>query len=160
MSSSTFRQIESGPTFEIHEGPTCLLRLDWGPSTIRATYVGHVMAACAQPLIRRSELMMRAGQGPCTSFQDAWLVTGYESGMRVNMVEWAKKNPTATKELHILSQSKIMNMAVAVMNLALGGVVKGYSKRQDFDVMAKRMGLPLNPPMPAFSPSPSAGIAR
>lgn len=160
MSSSTFRQIESGPTFEIHEGPTCLLRLDWGPSTIRATYVGHVMAECAQPLIRRSEAVMRAAQAPFTSFQDAWLVTGYESGMRVNMVEWAKKNPGATKEVHILSQSKIMGMAVAVMNLALGGVVKGYSKRQDFDVMAKRMGLPLNPPMPAFSPSPSAGIAR
>jgi len=160
MASPTFHQLDAGPNFELYEGPTCLLRVDWVRSAIRAIYVGHVAAACAQPLIRHSEAMIRTGQAPFTLFHDAWLVTGYESGMRVDMVEWEKKHPGMTKELHMLSQSKIMGMAVAVINLAIGGAMKSYSKRQEFDVLVKKAGFALNPSMPMFSPSPAAGVAR
>jgi hypothetical protein len=155
-----FRQIESGPTFEIYEGPTCVMRVDWTHAAFRAIYVGHIAAACAAPLIKRSEAMVRAGQAPFALFHDAWGATGYESGMRVEMTQWTEKNRGTVKELHMLTQSKILSMAVAVIGLTLPGLMKGYSKRQDFDVLVKRAGLPLNPSMPDFSPAPIAGMAR
>lgn len=163
MASSTFRQIDSGATFEIYEGPTVLMRMDWAVTSgyaVRLTYVGHIATECSQPIIRRYEAMMRAKQTPFAVFNDGWAATGYETGMRVAMVTWTQKNPNATKELHFLTQSKLMNMGIAVMNLALGGMMKAYSKRQDFDVLCKRAGLPLNPQMPEFSPSLPAGAAR
>ena len=136
------------------------MRLDWSPLGYRSIHVGHVSADCAAPLIRRTETMMRAGQAPIVVFHDMWLVTGYESGFRVNMTKWTDKNKNAVKEVHLLTQSKIVSMAVAVVALTLPGLMAGYSKRQEFDVLAKKIGLPLNPPLPTFSPSPTAGVAR
>jgi hypothetical protein len=103
---------------------------------------------------------MRAGQAPFTVFHDTWAATGYESGLRVEMTKWTEKNKGAVKAVHMLTQSKIAAMAVAVVGLALPGLIVGYSTRHDFDVLTKKAGLPLNPPMPAFSPSSSAGVAR
>lgn len=160
MASSTFRQIDSGPTFELYEGPTCLMRVDWANSVYRSIHVGHVSAECAAVLLRRNDAWIRLGQSPFVVFHEMWAVTGYESGFRVEMTKWAEKHRGAVKEVHMLTQSKIVSMAISVVGLALPGLMKGYSKRHDFDVLVKKAGLPLNPTMPVFSASPSAGVAR
>jgi hypothetical protein len=105
-------------------------------------------------------MWIRAGQSPFVVFHDMWAVKGYESGFRVEMTKWAEKHRGEVKEVHMLTQSKIVSMAISVVGLALPGLMKGYSQRHDFDVLAKKAGLPLNPPMPVFSASPSAGVAR
>lgn len=146
------REIEKGPNFEIYEGPLCIQRLDWTrEGALRSTYIGHLMGECADTIIRRWEVMHRAKQ-PITMLHDAWDATGYESRVRVDLIEWGKKNPSAIAAVHILTQSKVVAMSVAVSNLVFPGLVAGYSKRIQFDVLAKKLGFALNPTMPKFTP--------
>jgi hypothetical protein len=95
--------------------------------------------------------MVRAKQ-PITMFHECWETNGLESGFRVDLTEWVKKHPGAVAEIHVLTQSKIVAMAVSVANLALSGLLKGYSKRTEFDVLCKKRGLPLGVPLPTFTP--------
>jgi len=154
MTASTFREVEKGPTFEIYQGPLCVQRLDWTrDGAVRSIYVGHIGVECAEHIFRRWEALVRAKQR-ITMLHDAWETTGYESGFRVDLTKWTQKNPSAIGAVHMVTRSKLVNMAVSVVSLALPGLVTGYSKRSDFDLLAKKLGLPLNPPIPqGFAPA-------
>jgi hypothetical protein len=130
--------------------------MDWSASAVRSIGVGHLQADVAAVTTQRFEAMMRAGRAPFVHYFDAWRSTGYESGWRVGMVAWTQKHPGIQKEVHVLTQSKVVNMAIAVTNLAVRDLVKGYSKRQEFDILVKKAGIPVDPPMPALRASPDA----
>jgi hypothetical protein len=153
-----FRQIENGPTFEIYQGATCVVRVDWTPMAVRTIAVGHAQAEAAEAVTRRFEAQIRAGRATFIHFLDVWDYTGHESGFRTGFVDWTQKHPGVQKEVHVLTRSKFMNMAIAVANLALSeSLVRAHSKRTDFDILVKKTGIPLNVSMPAFRPASAAG---
>jgi hypothetical protein len=119
--------------------------LDWSGRNIRTIFVGQIGGGCAQALIK----VWSRTKSDFVQFFDYWDATGYESAYRVDTVDWVKKNPGKLVETHVISRSKILNMAVSVASLAVPSVmVKSYGKRAEFDILAKKAGLPLNPPMP------------
>lgn len=148
--SSTAREIEAGPTFEIYQGASCLQRLDWTrEGAVRITHVGHIETWCAERLTQRWDALVRAKQR-ITPFEDCWDATGYESGYRIACTAWTKAHPSVTTGIHFLTRSKLLNMAVSVVSLALPGTVTGYTKRQDYDIVLKKFGLPVTISMPEF----------
>jgi len=149
----TARAIETGPNFEIYKGALCLQRLDWTrEGAVRITHVGHLETWCAERVIQRWDALLRSKVQRITPFEDCWDATGYESGYRVLCTGWTKANPGVSGGVHFLTRSKLLNMAVSVVSLALPGMVTGYSKRQDFDLMLKKSGLPVTVAMPDFKP--------
>ena len=72
----------------------------------------------------------RAHPGPLKAiFFDGGAMTGYESGFRIGMTDWAKGVKNRTDTLHVWVQSKLVQMGVAVANLALGGVLRVHASR-------------------------------
>jgi hypothetical protein len=148
MADMVFHEVEKGPGFATYQGPLGVVRTDWNGGTVRFIYVGHIEAAVAPVCIQRWDAALRAAPS-VVMFMDYWDATGYDSAWRVDCTEWGKKNPGRVSQAHVVSRSKLLNMAVSVAGLALPGlVIKSYGKRAEFDVLAKKAGLPLNPPMP------------
>jgi hypothetical protein len=71
-------------------------------------------------------------------------MTGYESDVRSAFTQWAASNRTKVT-FHLLVGSKLVAMGVSVANLALGGVLVGYTNRASFDAVLRstKMGLHL-----------------
>jgi hypothetical protein len=148
--------IESGSTFELYKGPQCLQRLDWTragtEAAMRMTHVGHMEAWCADRIIVRWNALLRLGVKRITNCHDCWEATGYESGFRIKNVAWSKEHPGVHAGIHFLTRSKLLNMGFTVVSLALPGLVNSYGKRQDFDLLMKKLGLPVTVVMPEFKP--------
>lgn len=69
-------------------------------------------------------------------------MTGYESDVRSAFTQWAATN-RAKVTFHLLVGSKLVAMGVSVANLALGGILVGYTNRASFDAALRstKMGL-------------------
>jgi hypothetical protein len=69
-------------------------------------------------------------------------MTGYESDVRSAFTHWAASNRTKVT-FHLLVGSKLVAMGVSVANLALGGILVGYTNRASFDAVLRstKMGL-------------------
>lgn len=134
-----------------YQGALCIGRFDWKGDALRTLYVGHVDAPMGKALVERWEAMLRTSQS-IVMFVDAWDMTGYESGFRLDSAPWAQKHPTFIREAHFVTRSKIVSMVASVVGLAVPGIViKSYAKRAEFDVLAKKAGFPLNPPLPQLA---------
>jgi hypothetical protein len=150
MPNPTFRAIESGPAFETYQWQGGAMRLDWtGGGAVRGIYFGHVWEECADAIIVRWQVAVRQKQ-QITHFHDTWGATGYEGAVRVKLTDFAKKHAASFVSVNFLSSSKIVNMAVSVVSLALPTMnIKGYGNRAEFDALCKKCGLLTNPPVPA-----------
>ncbi len=148
MADIALREVEKGPAFATYEGSACVVRADWSVGAVRLIYVGHIETAVAQVCIKHWAAAMRTAP-KVILFMDYWDATGYETGWRVEATAFAKKNDSKISHSYILSRSKLLNMAVSVAGLAVPSVVlKSFGKRVEFDVEAKKAGLPINPPLP------------
>lgn len=148
MADPTFQVVEKGSNFETYQGQLCGLRLDWRPDAMRAIYTGLPSGDCADAIIRHWDDARRLKQR-ITMLHDLWEVDGYDSELRVKCTDYGKKYPDTFAAGHFLTKSKITNMALAVVTLALPNLnIQGHGKRAEFDLMAKKFGLPLNPPVP------------
>lgn len=69
-------------------------------------------------------------------------MTGYESDVRSAFTQWVASN-RARVTFHLLVGSKLVSMGVSVANLALGGILVGYTNRAAFDAALRstKMGL-------------------
>lgn len=69
-------------------------------------------------------------------------MTGYESDVRSAFTNWAATN-RGKVTFHLLVGSKLVAMGVSVANLALGGILVGYTNRASFDAALRstKMGL-------------------
>lgn len=70
-------------------------------------------------------------------FFDGGEMSGYDSAFRVGMTEWAMGVKKRTKTLHVWVQSKLVQMGVAVANLALGGVLRVHATRAAMEDAAR-----------------------
>jgi hypothetical protein len=151
MVDPAFHEVERGVSFVTYQGSQSIQRLDWSGTTIRSMYVGYIEGWCASTLCQRMDAMLRTAPN-VNLLVDYWEATGYETAFRTDSVAWAKNNPGKITEVHVISRSKILNMVVSVASLAVPAVmVKSYGKRAEFDIFAKKAGLPLNPSMPKLA---------
>lgn len=69
-------------------------------------------------------------------------MSGYESDVRSAFTQWAATNRSKVT-FHLLVGSKLVAMGVSVANLALGGILVGYTNRASFDAALRstKMGL-------------------
>jgi hypothetical protein len=69
-------------------------------------------------------------------------MSGYDSDVRSAFTQWAATNRTKVM-FHLLVGSKLVAMGVSVANLALGGILVGYTNRASFDAALRstKMGL-------------------
>jgi hypothetical protein len=70
-------------------------------------------------------------------FFDGGDMHGYDSKFRIGMQDWAKGVKQRTGSLHVWVQSKLVQMGVAVANLALGGVLRVHATRAAMEATAR-----------------------
>jgi hypothetical protein len=67
-------------------------------------------------------------------------MVGYDSAFRQGMTEWARRMvKDRGAVMHIYVRSKIVQMGVAVANLALGGVLQVHPNRTALEQVAQRL---------------------
>ena len=76
------------------------------------------------------------------AFCDWAEIVSYDSEVRAMLTQWVAQHRTHGT-YHMLVGSKIISMGVSVANLALGGVLVGYTNRASFDaaLRAAKLGL-------------------
>jgi hypothetical protein len=154
---TVIREVDSGSSFEIWRGPkegalgkapAGVMRVDWTRrGVVRVIMVGHGHSEFAGIINRRLETNSRPANRFIT-MGDFWDLETYDSGFRVEQAAWIKKHETKWDGSHVLVRSKLVAMGITVANLALGGKIKVYAQRSEFDRACTGFGLPLNPAMP------------
>lgn len=149
----TVHSVEKGTLFEVFqarqgEKPAGSARFDWTRQGIFVqTILGHGHGAYIPPFLRQAEIVL-SYTGKITVFTDFWDMTTYDSLLRTGQTQFAVKNLSKFDASHVLVQSKIVAMGTSVVGLAMGGIVKSYSKRIEFDRLISKFGLPVKRPMP------------
>jgi hypothetical protein len=145
---ASIRIVESGPTFEVWKGPGGGgMRLDWTrQGAVKVAVYGH---GHHQPYTHathaRWDAAARANPRPII-LVDFWDMPTYDSGMRIDWTAWALKH-RASSEWHVCQRSKLVHMGLTVANVALGGLLNIYDKRPAFDIIVKKMGIPVVAPL-------------
>lgn len=142
-------QTDSGSTFELWRGPQGQMRLDWNRTgALRIICVGHGHAEFVVPILRRMDELLRAGAPGFMQVCDWFDMETYDSAFRVQHGNWISQHKAQWNGAHVLLRSKLVSMGIAVANLGLGGKINTYTSRPEFDVMCRKLGFALNPPMP------------
>jgi hypothetical protein len=140
---SNVRLIESGSTFEVWKGSGGGMRLDWTrQGAVRVAVTGH---GHHQPYTKATFARWDAADrvsGRPVILVDFWDMPTYDSGMRIDWTAWALKH-RASSDWHVCQRSRLVHMGLSVANIALGGLLKIYDKRPDFDAVVKKLGIPI-----------------
>ena len=113
------------------------------PDVIYLKVTGHLDKATGAFALGNVQKMAAAARGGrITVFCDWADMSGYDSEVRATFTQWVASNRTTVK-FHLLVASKIVSMGVSVANLALDGVLIGYTNRTAFDAAMRtiKMGL-------------------
>jgi hypothetical protein len=137
--------VEKGPTSELYKGSGSALRMDWTlRGGLRCTYLGQVEGSSAEFIAHRLDQMRASGQIAAVIY-DFWEAHGVDAQFRVSFLEWSKRHPGALASVDALSRSKVVNTTLSVLALALPGLKFNiHPKRADFDVVCRKLGLPMN----------------
>jgi hypothetical protein len=142
-------QVELGATFEVWAGPAGVMRLDWNRAgATRQLVVGHGCGGFGAVAVKRWETTRRI-TGKIILLLDYWEMTGYDSPFRVDQTGWGISQRTNFQEFEIITRSKMVAMGVTVARMAMGGIGNLHADRGSFNVLARKQGFPLSPPMPA-----------
>lgn len=142
------RKVESAPTFEVWSLKSSTMRLDWSRAGIVVfTVVGYGHAEFGPPCIRRWSDALRTSER-LTSVTDFWDVSGYDSRLRIELTEWLLERRSRLEPLHLLARSPIVRMGAAVANLALGGLIKTYALRANYDAAVNQLSATSKPSRP------------
>jgi hypothetical protein len=111
------------------------------PSIVLFKVKGHLEKPVGRQIVEVMDKMV-AAQRHFDAFCDFSEMTGYDSEVRTMWTQWVASYRTRST-IHILVGSKIVSMGVSVANLALGGVLVGYTSHAMFDAALRsaKMGL-------------------
>lgn len=131
------REVESsGPNEQCYESERGRLIIrELSPSVILFIEQGFLEKGFA-PHIERAmtDMVVRGQRGTKPSiFVDAEALKGYEPEVQTSATGWIKANRTRIQVQHMLVNSMITRMGLSVASLALGGVIKGHTSREDFE---------------------------
>jgi hypothetical protein len=130
----------SGFTREVWQLRQSTLRLDWPRAGIVGiTIEGYGHLEFANPCTQRLEEALRATER-LTVLADFGEMSGYDSGYRIALTDWVAKRRPRLDAVHVLSRARLVNMGVAVANLALGGMLTTYTERSRYDRAIRDLG--------------------
>lgn len=133
--------VDSGPTFEVWRGPQGMMRLDWNRmGTILITNAGHGHAEFAGPMCRKLDDIVKASHSLLHVCDWHDLAT-YDSAFRTDHAKTIISHMSVWKGAHVITTSKLVHMGLAVANLGLGGKIKTYQSRTEFDMVMKKLGF-------------------
>ena len=98
---------------------------------------GHAAAHHAHRVIVWRERAL-ASKRPIVLFDDLEEMHSYESEVRLRLTRWIAINRSRIEAVHILMRSKIASMGVTLANLALGGFIRSYTRRDEFERELRR----------------------
>ena len=58
---------------------------------------------------------------------------------------WGTQHRPDIDQVHLLAQSRVVQMGAAIANIALSGLINIYSDRESFNAAVLRFGLALRP---------------
>lgn len=106
------------------------------PEVVLQTATGSAELAHAQAIASTLQAAIDAGKR-IVIFDDFSGLEGYTSQARIELTAWTRKNLSKIGGIHILVQSKLVAMGVAVANIALGNV-SSYTNRAAFEAAITR----------------------
>jgi hypothetical protein len=134
---------------------TVITRL--APGFVLVTGLGYNDGHSA-PLITAEMTLAIPEQGKLVAFVNLAGETGQASVARDWWAAWVKHNRPRLGSTHILVRSKVMDMAISVLGMIIGGGnVKAYSNVASFEAMIKEhvpafVRLPTFPDLPPMLP--------
>ena len=104
-------------------------------------FSGHGEGEFATPLLASFDALTDSF-GPIHVFFDLSPLQNYDSALRMQVTEHFRRDLERIGSLHVCARAKIVAMGVAVVNLALGGIITSYRERTDLlaaiDVLTKQ----------------------
>lgn len=128
------------PAFDTVEAGHALNRVHVqhvAPGVLLTRVSGHLDRAAVQILMDAFDRVAEA-HAPVESFHDWDDVTGYDDDARQVYVEWSRSHPESVLTVHILVRNPLVALAIAVANMALGGYLRGYGDREEFEMLLQR----------------------
>lgn len=134
------REVQSsGPHEQIYESERGRLIIrELSPSVLLFIEQGFLEKGFVPHIERAQNVMVsRSKSVKPTLFVDAEALGGYEPEIQTSATQWIKANRTRVQVQHMLVSSMITRMGLSVASLALGGIIKGYTSRADFEAAMK-----------------------
>jgi hypothetical protein len=104
-------------------------------------FSGHGEGEFATPLLTRFDALTDSF-GPIHIFFDLSALENYDSALRTRVTQHFQREVERIGSLHVCARSKIVAMGVAVVNLALGGIITSHRERSELlaviDVLTKQ----------------------
>lgn len=123
------------------------MRLDWNRTrAVRIINAGHGHAEFVPPILKRLEDAVRA----TSSFMqvcDWWDLQTYDPAFRTAHGEWIDRNKAVWSGAAVLVRSKLVALGLAVANAALGGKIKTYSSRPEFEAIVREWAFQRAAPL-------------
>lgn len=122
------------------------------PGIVLVTGIGYNSGASA-PLVTEEVERAIPAQGKVLSFVNLSLQTGQASAAREWWIEWSKQHRPRIEGVHILVRSRIMDMAISVIRMFVGGLIHSHSEPESFEAAIRErvpsfQGLPTFPDLP------------
>jgi hypothetical protein len=127
-----------GPEGQTIEGPNAVAFLSRPtPNVLHLMMRGRIGAEHAERIVVAFEQALCAGE-PVHLFADMGDLEDYHSTLRIKVVEVFKRRRACVLSVHAFSKSRIVGMGIAVVNLAIGGIVQHHATRAAFDAALRK----------------------
>lgn len=104
------------------------------PGVVLLFEKGHLSSDFSEKITGVFERAIRGGGRPHL-FVNCELLRGYDPALRTHVTAWAQGNHTRVAAFHLLVCSHVVKMGFAVCNLALNGILHGYTERAAFQAV-------------------------
>jgi hypothetical protein len=122
------------------------------PALVLVTGIGYNDGRCTPLITQEMDRAIARGR-KLTAFVDLSRQTGQASVAREWWVEWVKKNRPDLVCSHMFVRSRMMDMAISVLGMLVGGGVRGYSSSATFEA-AIAEAVPGFRHLPAYADLP------
>jgi hypothetical protein len=130
-------RLPEGPAGQTIEGPNALAVLSRPTANVLNLMMrGRICAEHADRIVIAFEQALCAGD-PVHLFADMGDLEDYHSTLRIKVVEVFKRRRSSVLTVHAFSKSRIVSMGIAVVNLAIGGIIVHHTTRAAFEAARK-----------------------
>lgn len=102
------------------------------PAVLVARFRDHLTEDFAPALMTALDDVL-ATEEHLTVFVYADALQSYDTGLRLQMTNWIRRRRHRLAGVHLVYASQVIALAVALVNLAVGGLLRGYDDRAAFD---------------------------
>jgi hypothetical protein len=135
-SLADIRSLEA-PEGQTIEGPNAVAFLSRPtPNVLNLMMRGRISAEHADRIVVAFEQALCAGE-PVHLFADMGDLDDYHSTLRIKVVDVFKRRRSRVLTVHAFSKSRIVSMGIAVVSLAIGGIIVHHTTRAAFDAARK-----------------------